>query len=739
LSSFLTELNRRNVIKVALFYIVAAWLVLQAGDILFELIGLPDWTLKLVLGVLLLGFPLVLTFSWIYEMTPEGLKLEKDVDRSQSITPQTGQKVNVAIMVGLAVAIALMLYEQFGPGTEVPAPETIIAEAEPAATPPPISQPEPEVDVTGEITPSIAVLPFVDMSPDKDQEYFADGLADTLMHMLAQVGGLKVAARTSSFAFKGQNINVSEIARELKVGTVLEGSVQKAGNRVRVIAQLIEVVDGTHIWSANFDRDLVDIFAIQDEIAKEVVSALKVTLLDAEETRLTNRYQPTLEAYEQMILGRGEMAARTAERLDAAERYFKRAIELDPDYALAYVGLADTYALQQEYSDLVLEEAWELRQQLVDKALELDPDSGEAHTNRADLLSEKQDFDAAERAYLKAIDLNPNYATAHHWYSRLLRRLGRFEEALTQIRVAAELDPMAPIIQVSVAESVWDTGRVEEALSMARRNIERNPEFPNHYALMAAFQRSLGNLGQAMIWTHEATRRNPEGNRFWECVGLIHLEDDLSAEKCANRYSEAVPDKFSPIWVQVLLHGFRQESEAAQARMESILERTPDSRFATLILANILVKKGETERARRIIAKAYPELLEDEIELSETDLFSAFSFASALHANGETKHRDRLFSALERRMETMHRTRGSGYGITDMHIHAMRGDHDLAIAALREAIDDGWRTWWWGLRTDWRLTELLENPEFIALVEELEADIRKQRQWYEENKDKPLM
>ncbi|MDX1572280.1 MAG: hypothetical protein R3200_17495, partial [Xanthomonadales bacterium] len=311
MADLLTELKRRNVFKIGVLYVVTGWLLLQAGDVLFALLGLPDWTLKLVLGFLLLGFPVALVFSWIYELTPEGIKREKDVDRTQSITPETGQKINIAIGAGLALAIGLLLYQQFGPQRTAPASEPIAT-----ATPPP--RPAPDLDTTApalETEPSVAVLPFVNMSSDTEQEYFADGLSDTLMHMLSQVGGLKVAARTSSFAFKGQAINVEEIARELKVATLLEGSVQKAGDRVRVIAQLVDASDGAHLWSANFDRELKDIFAIQDEIAHEVVSALKVALLDEDETQLRERYQPSLEAYEQLILGRQEVEKRTAEAL----------------------------------------------------------------------------------------------------------------------------------------------------------------------------------------------------------------------------------------------------------------------------------------------------------------------------------------------------------------------------------------------------------------------------------------
>jgi TolB-like protein/Flp pilus assembly protein TadD len=588
------------------------------------------------------------------------------------------------------------------------------------------------------------------MSGDIEQEYFSDGLSDTLIHVLAQVSGLKVTAKTSSFYFKGKNIDVGAIGRQLSVGTILEGSVQKAGDRVRVIAQLVNAGDGTHLWSKSFDRDLNDIFAVQDEIAQEVVEALKVTLLDAEEERLAQRYQPTLEAYEQLILGRYEMAKRTAASLAAAEQHFKQAIELDPDYALPYVDLANTYALQVNYGSLVFEESLQRQQALVDKALELDPLSGEVHVAMASFhgfqqLKTGKSYDDEEQEYLKAIELNPNYATAHHQYYMLLVGEGRFEEGLVQIRLAAELDPMSPIIQLNVVRAIWITGRVEEALTLTRRNIERNPEFPNNYSAMAGMQTQLGHLGEAQRWIREARKRNPEDAYAWwhECVGFLNLGDVLSAEDCAKQVNEAHPDKVASRAVWPFLHAYRGEWSAAIATLESLRERVPGFRPWGRTLADWIAGQGDIERARRLMADTFPELLEDGLELAASDLDAALVFAALLHANGENQRRDVLLLAMEKRIATMHRTRGKGYGIVDVYIHAIRGNRDRANAALSEAIDVGWRIsnegdFWWTLRQDWKLADLHQDPEFIALMNELEADIRKQRQWYEDHEDDPL-
>jgi len=589
-------------------------------------------------------------------------------------------------------------------------------------------------------TASIAVLAFDDLSENRDQEYFSDAMSETLIRELAQVSGLKVIAKSSSFYFKDKAVRIIDIASELQVGHVLEGSVQKAGNRVRVTAQLIDVSGNSPVWTENFDRDLDDLFAVQDEIAREVVEALKVTLLDTEEDRLAQRYRPSLEAYEQQILGWQEMLRNTAESLAAAERHFQRAIEIDPGYALAYVGLANTYNFQVRSAGRLFEDSIERRQPLLEKALALDPFSSEAYAARAFLHLDRGHSELAESDLLKAIELNPNYATAYQWYSTVLRRQGRLEEALAQSQVAAKLDPIAPFVQSTLSLALWASGRVEEALTVVRRNIDRYPELPKNYTLMANYQTWLGHMGEAQQWFDEAWKRNPQGpyEMRWRCIGFLQLDDVLSAESCANQLSEFHPEMLDTFFVRYWLQLYRGEYDSAIATQESVVERSPGWPISVAFLADLVARQGDPERARQLMADVLPELLEDEIELAASELDSALTFAAVLHANGEIERRDILLLAIEEKIATVHRTRGYGYGTLDITIHAMRGDRDRAIAGLREAIDTGWREYWWMLRDDWKLESLHQDPEFIAMMNELQADILEQRQWYEENKDKSL-
>ncbi len=270
MGDFLSELKRRNVVRIGLLYAVSGWVLLQVADVLVGLLGLPDWTLRLVGMLLLLGFPLALIFAWVYELTPEGIKRERDVDRSASITSHTGQRLNIVIVVLLAMAVTLLALQQFsGRDANPSGPEQAAA---------PVAADPPGVSVSDE-SPSIAVLPFINMSGDAENEYFSDGLSEELLNVLARVPDLRVAARTSSFHFKNKTGDVAEIGRELGVANVLEGSVRKSGETVRVTVQLIKVEDGFHLWSDTYDRKLDDIFAIQDDIASHVVGALTAALL----------------------------------------------------------------------------------------------------------------------------------------------------------------------------------------------------------------------------------------------------------------------------------------------------------------------------------------------------------------------------------------------------------------------------------------------------------------------------
>jgi TolB-like protein len=337
--SIFAELRRRNVLHTALLYLVAGWVLMQVAELLFDVLELPTWAPRLVLGLLVLGFVPALILSWIYELTPEGVKRAQDVAPGDSITARSSRRINMLIVALLAVAIGLLLWDRFRRPNATPASAARTSVGSPSARSPVL--PGRRVDSAV----SIVVLPFVNVSDERQNEYFSDGLTEELLNLLANIPGLRVIARTSSFAYKGKDVKVADIARELNVDHVLEGSVRKSGDRVRITAQLVRASDSSHVWSESYDRRLEDVFAVQDEISKQVVGALKLQLLGSDTAHAGPGGTSNPEAYEEFLralylLNQGQRE----DTLRAALSAYDRAIAEDPSYAQAHAGRATTQA-----------------------------------------------------------------------------------------------------------------------------------------------------------------------------------------------------------------------------------------------------------------------------------------------------------------------------------------------------------------------------------------------------------
>jgi adenylate cyclase len=435
--SLFEELKRRNVVKVAVLYIVASWLILQVADVLFPNLGAPDWAFGFVLGLLILFFFPVMTFSWVYELTPEGLKREKEVDRSQSITHHTGRKINILIIVMLALAIGVVVADRLIPrqGPEV---ETTVMEKTADETPA-----DPAQLAAEKFAPapdrSIAVLPFADMSPDKDQEYLSDGLSEELLNLLAQIPELRVASRTSAFSFKGKNVKIADVAAELNVAHVLEGSVRKAGNRVRITAQLIDAKSDVHLWSETWDRTLDDVFAIQDEIASNVVEELRVTLLG--QAPVVEETDP--EAYNLYLQARHLGRQGSGESMLRAVDLYQQVLVIDSDYAPAWTGLSSAYVNLVSANVLSRDEGYAKSREAVESALAVDPDNGRAYANLAWYFDNYAgDYPTAARYYQKALELAPNDDGVLNGAAVFLQTLGRLDESIVIYHRLAERDPV---------------------------------------------------------------------------------------------------------------------------------------------------------------------------------------------------------------------------------------------------------------------------------------------------------
>jgi len=442
LSILFAELKRRRVYRIAALYAAVGVAISLAVPDLFDALLLPVWSARFVIVLIALGFPIALILAWAYEVKPEDPRPAEPED------PRPAEPVGSPA-------------EPEGRGA-VSSPGDLSTGA--------ITEEEPP--------PSIAVLPFVDMSPDQDQEYFCDGMAEELINALTKVKGLRVAARTSSFHYKGRSEDVREIGGQLSVRVVLEGSVRRAEERLRVTAQLVSVEDGYHLWSETYDRELKDVFAIQDEISRSIVESLRPTLLGEEEHTLVTPPTRSLEAYDHYLRGRHYWEGRYEKGLETALSHFEKAVEIDPEYALPHTGVADSYAVLGTYGYLRPEAAGERARAAAESAVELDTGLSEAHASLGfSHLLYGWDWEKSEAEFRKAIELNPDNANARGWLGLQLGTQGRFEEAFEEIAIAERLDPFSNYIASTSAAIHVLNRNMDHAAELLEQVVTRDPNY----------------------------------------------------------------------------------------------------------------------------------------------------------------------------------------------------------------------------------------------------------------------
>ncbi len=477
LRNFFAELKRRHVYKVAIAYGVVAWLLMQVASQIFPFFEIPNWAVRLVVLLLIIGFPVALILAWAFELTPEGIKRAEDVDLTKSTTRRTSHKLLWMTAVVAILAAALFVGGRLN-----------LFQSKPRTT-------------TGIVSDkSIAVLPFDNLSRDPDNAYFAEGIQDEILTRLAKIADLKVISRTSTQHFKSSPDNLPQIAKQLGVANILEGSVQKASDQVRVNVQLINAASDAHLWAETYDRKLTDIFGVESDIAKTIADALQARLTGSEKTAIAKRPTANSEAYELYLKGRFFWNKRTGPDLRKAIGYFDQAISKDPSYALAYAGLADSYLLLPAFGAASPQDSIPQAKAAAKHALELDDSLAEAHASSGRILSGYDfAFDQSIKEFERAIQLNPNYAMAHHWISSgPLSALARFDRAIAEGRRAVELDPLSLVDNVDLGWVYFAARRYDEAIAQMRKAIEIDSRsYLAHYYLGEAFQLK-GQLADAI-------------------------------------------------------------------------------------------------------------------------------------------------------------------------------------------------------------------------------------------------
>lgn len=712
MKKFIAECRRRRVFRAAALYIVGAWVVLQVADLAFESWNIPSTALRYIWIGLIIGIPVALIFGWRFDIVGGRIIHTPDIDPSDD---HSLQRADFLILTALAAVVAAALY---GVGAEI---STIRA-------------PRSDQLIATSVDPkSIAILPFKNTSADKGSAGFlAIGIQDDLLTRLSKIAALKVISRTSTERYQDTKKTAREIGRELGVSKILEGSVQRAGDQIRINVQLIDARMDEHVWAATYDRTLTaeNVFAIQSEIVESIVEELKANLTPQENLFLESMPTRNLDAYTAYLKGINQAGIESVESLNAAVDYFKMAVELDENFALAYVGLSDAYLTLAAnfYGGLRTDESNALAEPPVVRALELDSSLGQAHATLGFLRRQQGDLLGAEAAFKQAIVLQPNYPRVFRFYGRLRWQEGRLEEALEFFQKALELDPFSATVMYDIARIHDESGRFDEALAGYLRVIDIEPDHAFAYVYIAAIHYLVyGRADESLVWYHKAAQKDALSPSLQAAQTVPYLEigDPDSAKYWVDKALELDPDTFWAIWSSLLLNLYQGDDDAAERDARTMLEMYPRNWGGLNLLRNADLAAGRYEVARSRYARAFPELTEPEVPgVNSSNYAAAVDLALVLMHLGKQARAEDLLNGSLKVIATLNRHGTNGYWIADVRIYALQKREQRAIQALREAIDEGWRVLiWYYFDHDPNLDSIRDSPEFENLHQQLKADL----------------
>jgi len=717
--SLFRELNRRNVFRVGIAYAVTAWVVIEVADVVLDTLEAPLWVMKVIMLVLALGFLPAVVFAWAFELTPEGLKKQSEVDRAESITHATARKLDYIIIVLLVVALGTYAWDRFHSAPAAPQGSVPISRSEALPGDGAQGKLEPlpkETYSAGGTGTSIAVLPFVNLSADLEQEYFSDGISEELLNVLAKYPDLRVAARTSSFQFKGENKDISEIARQLNVNHVLEGSVRKSGTKLRITAQLIDAASGFHLWSETYDRELDDIFAIQDEISAAISEALRAELaLSASEPGTAPRvaHSENTAAYEAFLQGRHLINQRGSKNIREAVEHLERCVRLDPEFAPGHAWLAIGYVLllasPGTYGDLTLNEVQKRAVPHIETALELDRNLAEAYGAKALLGVNSNQYAEAMQYTARALELNPVYVDALNWRQIAAAGLGEYAESNRNIERILEIDPLSVIgrLNYATSKSVSDPERARKAAA----SLTESYPWAGSTSMGFVSLYPSGDLSGSLEWYLKAYRIEPRdqfSNNFILSIFASTGEFE-EARRITNRGTFLVDVE-------------EGRFDDAIEKLQGDLHADPENSTTMTHLADALHLARRFDEAQPLYAQLARESTSGLVlSAPEPSTVSYVRMAYGLRLSGDASG---ARAALDGHHRDFTKRKQAGVvlafdQLAEALAQAMEGNEAAAFEALRTALSLGLRQP--SFLKDPVFDELAEHPEMLALKAELQA------------------
>ena len=631
-------------------------------------------------------------------------------------------------LVGLAMATGLAVLLAWFAAREVESPDLA-----------------PAAQGLAPVDPSIAVLPLVNRSSRPEDAVFADGVHDDILTRLSQLDGIRVIARTSVERFRATNLDIREIGQRLDVATVLEGSVQRDGDRVRINLQLIDAANGAHLWARNFDRELTagSLFALQSEVAQAVALELRPMLDSVELARLRVAPTTSLEAWQYYQAGRHLLADGRRSAVVEAQALFERAIARDPDFALAHAARADALAVRAGAGDRLEAALLDAAVVSIERALQLAPDDADVLTVSAFVAEDRGDLVRAERDYRRALELKPSDAQAASGYGALLASQGRPQEGLRFVETAARLDPYSIDALSTLGAVLQNVGRPDDGLASLLRVLELDPARANeHTRIGTLFARSYGRLDLGLPWLERAASLDPDDvpTLRW----LMVLNRDLGRFDEAQRWQLALQRRLDDRvddW-SLVVGSEEVDLVATAARAQRELDADPQDQTALALLAHVDLMAGRPEQARRRYEQAYPQWVGTTApDLLDGRLHAALGYAETLRLTGDPVRAGQLAAAVEKLLREMTRLSPDGYYLADVRAHAVRNDVEAALAALERAEREGWRGpgWRYSRDLDIALGTIRGKPRFDAVFQRIERDLLEQRRRLESRApDEPL-